>query len=129
MSQIARSVLALSWVLALSPLCAQGPRDPTLPPPDVGLAAPTGAKTPASASEATLSIIARDGQLFVVQGTRLLGLGQKMGEAHIERITETDVWLRQRGVLTKRPLFAGIARRSIAQEDVGVSLQFSRSSP
>lgn len=129
MSQIASSVLALSLVLAMPPLRAQGPRDPTVPPPDVGLVTQGAPKTLGSAPEGTLSIIAREGQLFVVQGTRLLGLGQKMGEAHIERITETEVWLRQRGVLSKRPLFAGIARRSIAQDDASVSIQFSRSSP
>jgi len=125
----AKSLLILSLALALPPLSAQGARDPTLPPTDSGLVAQALPKNAPQAPEARLSIVVRDGTFFVVQGTRLLAQGQKLGEARIERISETEVWLRQRGVLSKRQLFAGIARRSIPPEGVSGGLQLSRSSP
>jgi hypothetical protein len=74
-------------------------------------------------------MVVRGGIVYVVQGTRLVALGQKLGEARIERISETEVWLRQGGVLTKRALFAGITRQPIPQAGVSASLQFSRSTP
>ncbi len=126
---VAKSVFVLSLALALPPLCAQGARDPTLPPAESGLTAQDLQKNAAQAPESSLSIVVRDGSFFVVQGTRLLAQGQKLGEARIERISETEVWLRQRGVLSKRQLFAGITRRSIPSEGVSGGLQLSRSSP
>ena len=129
MRLLAKSVLTLSLLLALAPLCAQGARDPTLPPPEVGLALNTDPKSPGAVPEASLSIVVRDKTLFIVQGTRLLAQGQKLGDARIERITETEVWLRQRGVLTKRPLFAGIVRRPSPPQGVSGAIQLSRSTP
>ncbi len=126
---IAKSVFVLSLSLALPPLSAQGARDPTLPPTDSGLVAQAPSKNAPQAPEGSLSIVVRDGTFFVVQGTRLLAQGQKLGEARIERISETEIWLRQRGVLSKRQLFAGITRRSIPSEGVSGGLQISRSSP
>ncbi len=126
---IAKSLFILSLSLAFSSLSAQVARDPTLPPADSGLVAQALPKNAAQAPESSLSIVVRDGTFFVVQGTRLLAQGQKLGEARIERISETEVWLRQRGVLSKRQLFAGIARRSIPPEGVSGGLQLSRSSP
>ena len=126
---VAKSVFVLSLALALPPLGAQGARDPTLPPAESGLTAQDLQKNAAQALESSLSIVVRDGSFFVVQGTRLLAQGQKLGEARIERISETEVWLHQRGVLSKRQLFAGITRRSIPSEGVSGGLQLSRSSP
>ena len=126
---IAKSVFVLSLALALPPLSAQGARDPTLPPTDSGLVAQALPQNAPEAPEASLSIVVRDGTFFVVQGTRLLAQGQKLGEARIERISETEIWLRQRGVLSKRQLFAGITRHSIPSEGVSGGLQISRSSP
>jgi len=129
MTLFVKSALAMSLVLALPPLSAQGARDPTLPPLDSGLASQAVPKNSASASEGSLSVIVRDGVFFLVQGTRLLAQGQKLGEARIERISETEVWLRQRGVLTKRPIFAGIARRAVASEASRVGAPLLHSSP
>ena len=126
---IVKSLFILWLAMALPSLNAQSTRDPTLPPADSGLVAQAVPKNAAQAPESSLSIVVRDGTFFVVQGTRLLAQGQKLGEARIERISETEVWLRQRGVLSKRQLFAGIARRSIPPEGVSGGLQLSRSSP
>jgi hypothetical protein len=129
MSDVAKSVLALSLMLAWSTLYAQGARDPTLPPPDAGLSSQVVPNNVPGGPEPGLSMVVRGGIFYVVQGTRLVAQGQKLGEARIERISETEVWLRQGGVLTKRALFAGITRQPISQAGVSASLQLSRSTP
>lgn len=129
MIDVAKSVLAVSLVLTLPALCAQGARDPTLPPPDAGQGSQVVAHKVPVGPEPGLSMVVRDGIFYVVQGTRLVAQGQRLGEARIERISETEVWLRQGGVLTKRALFAGITRQPTPPAGVSSSLQFSRSTP
>lgn len=93
---------------------AQSLRDPTLPPAEAGVAgAPAAASTFSFDSSAT-AVIVRNGRSYLAVGTRLYAPGEKLGQARIERITETEVWLRERGVLRKVPLFAGIERRAAA---------------
>jgi hypothetical protein len=58
-----------------------------------------------------VAVVVRDGKPFLVSGTRLYGVGQKLGTYRIERITETDVWLRNGSELRKEPRFAGITRK------------------
>jgi len=58
-----------------------------------------------------LSIIARNGKSFVVMGTRLYAQGQMLGQARIERIAETEIWLREGKQLRKVQLFSGVTRR------------------
>ena len=134
MSVFVKSVLGVSLVLVFSGLRAQGPRDPTQPPLEAGvglLATPQASNAPnaLNATEPALSMVVRGGVFYVVQGTRLVALGQKLGDARIERISETEVWLRRGGVLTKRALFAGVSLRPIASEDVAPGAQLSRSTP
>jgi hypothetical protein len=129
MMDVAKSVLALSLVLTLPVLCAQGARDPTLQPPDAGLGSQVVPNNVPGGPEPSLSMVVRGGVFYVVQGTRLVAQGQKLGEARIERISETEVWLRQGGVLTKRALFAGISRRTIPDAGISASLHLSRSTP
>ena len=93
---------------------AQSLRDPTLPPAEAAVAgAPAGASTFGFDSSAT-AVIVRNGRSYLAVGTRLYAPGEKLGQARIERITETEVWLRERGVLRKVPLFGGIERRAAA---------------
>ena len=93
---------------------AQSLRDPTLPPVEAGVAgAPTAAGSLSLDSSAT-AVIVRNGRSYLAVGTRLYAPGEKLGQARIERITETEVWLRERGVLRRVPLFAGIERRAAA---------------
>ena len=105
-------MLLLGWLLAmpLGLVNAQSLRDPTLPPAAAGLAA-TGPGT--SDEQAAMGVIVRDGRPYLVVGTRLYAQGQKLGPARIERISETEVWLREGGVLRKVPQFAGIQRRTV----------------
>ena len=36
-----------------------------------------------------------------------------LGRARVERITETEIWLREGQALRKVPLYAGVQRRSV----------------
>lgn len=110
-ASLARTLL-LGWLLAmpLGLLNAQSLRDPTLPPAAAGLAA-TGPD--ASNEQAAMGVIVRDGRPYLVAGTRLYAQGQKLGQARIERISETEIWLREGGVLRKVPQFAGIQRHTV----------------
>jgi hypothetical protein len=110
-ASLARTLL-LGWLLAmpLGLLNAQSLRDPTLPPAAAGLAA-TGPG--ASNEQAAMGVIVRDGRPYLVADTRLYAQGEKLGKARIERISETEVWLREGGVLRKVPQFAGIQRHTV----------------
>ncbi|MDH4451478.1 MAG: hypothetical protein QE265_12960 [Rhodoferax sp.] len=95
-------------------LCHAADRDPTLPPAAVsaapGASAP-GAPAPALAAQMH-GVLVQDGQPRLVVGTRLYAVGQTVGTARLERITETEVWLREGKRLHKLPRFAGIQRRT-----------------
>ena len=60
------------------------------------------------------SIIVRDGKPFLAVGTRLYAQGQTLGAAVVERISETEVWLREGRELHKVSQFAGIQRRAVS---------------
>lgn len=105
--------------LALALLCfggqveAQELRDPTLPPAEVRLVSPTPDGKSASPALAAMTIIVRDGRAYLAVGTRLYAQGEKLGQARVERITETEVWLREGGVLRKVSQFVGIERHNV----------------
>lgn len=84
-------------------------RDPTVAPADT----PAGSTVLPGAPGAVMqgsNVIVRDGRPHLVVGTRLVAVGQKVGDARLERITETEIWLREGKQLTKVPRFAGIQR-------------------
>jgi len=90
---------------------AQTWRDPTAEPPQMG---GVSAGEGASGSDVSpLSVIVVDGRPHVIMGTRLYATGQKLGQARIERITETEIWLREGAVLRKVPRYQGVERRSV----------------
>lgn len=87
---------------------AQDLRDPTVAP-----VAASGMASPAAASpwgSEGMSVIQRDGTSWLVVGTRLVAPGQKVGAWVLERITETEVWMRDGKTLRKVPRFSGIQR-------------------
>jgi hypothetical protein len=97
---------------------AQPLRDPMQPPP--GFAAPAvagpAAPRPAAAPEAAplpavRHLIVADGQRWVVDGGRRRGVGDRLGDARIERIEDTAVVVRQGGTLQRLPLFAGVVKQ------------------
>ena len=95
-------------------LHAQGLRDPTVPPAGA-LASDTPAVVDSSAPVAgAMSVIVRNGQPHLVVGSRLYAQGQMFGQTKIERISETEVWLREGSTSRKVPMFAGVQRSPAA---------------
>ncbi len=110
-----RTRLFATLLLALAGTAwAQEVRDPTVAPPEAS-AAP-GAPGQA-APAAGMAVVVQDGKPHLVVGTRLVAVGQKVGNARLERITETEIWLREGKQLRKLPRFNGIQRR-VAQAPV-----------
>ena len=105
------AMLSLSLWSLCSGTQAQSLRDPTLAPAEAGIVSATPGEKIASPASTGMTIIVRNGRPFLASGTRLYARGQKLGQARIDRISETEVWLREGGVLRKVPLFTGIQRR------------------
>lgn len=99
---------------ALGVAGAQTPRDPTLPPLDAGVAVTPNAARSLSFDSSATTVIVRNGRRYLAVGTRLYAPGEKLGQARIERITETELWLREGGVLRKLPFFDGIERHAVS---------------
>ena len=89
-------------------------RDPTRAPPGASAQAPDAAKTDAASPllEGT-AVVVRDGKTYLASGTRLYTVGQQIGTYKIERITETEVWLRNGSQVQKIQRFEGIQRRAV----------------
>lgn len=111
--KVLQRVALLLWVLLSLGVHAQALRDPTLPPPEMGFGSGGRADAGPLGREG-MAVIVRDGKPFLAVGTRLYAPGQKVGSARIERITETEVWLREGKALRKVPRFAGIQRSAVA---------------
>ncbi len=93
---------------------AQALRDPTQAPAEAAASGsgPGGVAVPGSPSdEDGVAVVVRGGKPFLVIGTRLYAVGQKIGPDRIERISETEVWLRNGTEVRKIQRFAGIQRR------------------
>lgn len=102
-------LLCLSAAL---PLLAQAQRDPTVPPFGAEASGgPSPVKPRASAGHWPVLVI--DGRPHVAIGTRLYTEGQMLGQARIERITETEVWLREGRALRKVQNYPGVRRNSL----------------
>lgn len=92
-------------------LHAQALRDPTQAPLGAASSASGVAQSAGPLGDDGVAVVVRDGKPFLVNGTRLYGVGQMLGTYRIERITETEVWLRNGTELRKEPRFAGITRK------------------
>ncbi len=112
MNKLRSITIGAALALSFGPLSAQSGRDPTQPPPEAGLGG-ANAVPAVPAGLPTSTILVRDGKAYLVVGTRLYAQGQKLGQARIERISETEVWLREGGVLRKVSQFPGIERRAV----------------
>lgn len=110
-----RLVIVILWALMQTTGYAQVWRDPTVEPSQAG-SGPTG-QGEAPADMGTLSVIVVNGHPHVIMGTRLYAPGQKLGQARIERITETEIWLREGAVLRKVSRYQGIERRSVPSSE------------
>jgi len=94
---------------ALLALPAQAQRDPTRP-----LTLGSGSVAAKDRQRAGgWPVLFVDGRPHVVVGTRLYGEGQMLGAARIERITETEVWLREGKVLRKVSNYPSVRRTAL----------------
>ena len=101
-------VIAPALLLCALSAVAQDGRDPTVAPPEsaaVG-ASPMGVEG--------MTVLVRDGKPYLVVGTRLYAVGDKVGAMRVDRITESEVWLHDGRALTRVPRFTGIERRTVA---------------
>jgi hypothetical protein len=103
---LAAVLLSMLVPLAFAPAWAQALRDPTVAPTQ----AEVGGAGQAPESAPGYAVIIQDGKPHLVVGTRLVPVGQKVGNARLERITETEIWFREGGQLRKEARFAGISR-------------------
>lgn len=105
------SLCLAAWVAAAT----AAERDPTMPPATAGVALPPGAINETGQEPApNMSVLIQNGVPYLVVGTRLIGVGRKVGAATLERITETEIWLREGRKLSKLPRFMGIQRNVVA---------------
>jgi hypothetical protein len=111
--QVLFSVLAIVGLVAW-PARAQEGRDPTRAPAEV-LAMPDAAAVRTPWGTDGVAVVVRDGKPYLVSGTRLYGVGQQIGGFRIERIAETEVWLRSGNQMRKLPRFTGIQRKPFAE--------------
>lgn len=126
-----RHVAALAALVALAALL-HGParaaepeapaRDPMLPPPAARPAAAPGTAAAAVTAETTAptaptlrQILVVDGRRYVVEGTRLRGIGDRLGGARIERIADDAAWVRENGVLQRLPLHGGVIKKAAVE--------------
>ncbi len=107
---------SLGWLicapllLLAGQVAAQSIRDPTLPPAGVGAPVSVEPSNTVTLDIAQMTIIVRDGRPQLWLNAELYSEGQNLGEARIEHISETEVWLREKGVLRKVSLFPDIQR-------------------
>lgn len=94
---------------------APAERDPTLPPPGLQATARSAdANGAAPMTEVTpRHMMVIDGQRFLIVGGRRLAVGDALGNARIERLDDSSVWLREGGALRQVSLFGGIVKRPV----------------
>ena len=114
----------LSWLIALV-LCfgcslvnAHSQRDPTVPPPfsEVELAALASSElveTSIGIESGDMTIVVRNGLPYLVIGNLFYTEGDTIGPVQIVRITETEIWLSEAGILRKLSMFQSIQRRTV----------------
>jgi hypothetical protein len=109
-----RLMVAGAMVVTGATAAAQVVRDPTAVPPE---AAPSSGTAAAGTSWSVdgLGVVVREGKPYLVSGTRLYGVGQKLGQFRIDRITETEIWLRSGNEVRKMPRFSGVQRKISAE--------------
>jgi hypothetical protein len=127
--QPARCVAVLAW-LVLETAHAVEPdrpvRDPMVAP--IALQAPSAASAVPNGSAAASApraergpnvphhIVVIDGHRYVVDAGRRRGVGDLFGNARIERIEDSAIWVREAGVLQRLPMFGAAVRRAAAPE-------------
>jgi hypothetical protein len=128
----------LSWLIALvlyfgfSLVNAHSQRDPTVPPPfsEAELAA-IASETSIGIESGDMTIVVRNGLPYLVIDNLFYTEGDTIGPVQIVRITETEIWLSEAGILRKLSMFQSIQRRTVEPlaADPHCVYSYSTSSP
>lgn len=104
-----------TWGLAGAADAAGGAslRDPTAVPRHAQPPRAAASGATSSERELTLAVMINQGKPFVMADSRLYAVGDKLGTARIERISETEVWLRDGKELRKVSLYPGVQRLQV----------------
>lgn len=110
---------ALVLAALLLPLQGSAQRDPTRSPEALNAASAASAAPAASGVDAgggsppvgnaLQHRMVLNGKPYLVERGWLRGVGDRLGDARIERITDTEVWLREAGQLRKQPLYPQVS--------------------
>lgn len=98
---------ALWLQAALAAESAPG-RDPMQPPPELRMPLDPNSGADGAELPQPRQLIIIDGKPLLVLGSRRYAVGERIGGARIERITEQAVWLRDAAGVHRLPLFAGV---------------------
>lgn len=88
---------------------AQSLRDPTQPP--AAYNAPVGGARVALDTFKPQHLMVVEGVRYLVWNNHRYKVGETIDGARIERISESEVWLRRADAVRKIPLFSGIEKR------------------
>lgn len=111
--------VALALAVTVWPAAAQnapGLRDPMVPPLAIARPAAANAGSAEIAAEPPpppQQLLTVDGRRYVVDGRRRLGVGEALGSARIERITDSAVWVRDGSTVTRLPFYGGVIKRTV----------------
>lgn len=83
-------------------------RDPTVAPSDKRTAAPL------PPGMEGMAVLVRNDKPYLMVGTRLYAVGDRVGKLRVDRITEKEVWFHDGANQIKIPRFTGIERKTAA---------------
>jgi hypothetical protein len=125
LAQVLRTLMACAAALSTTaPLAADRDapsRDP-MQPPAVTTPAPTASAAARQAPHPDAAVIPRhlmviDGRRWVIERGQRLGVGDRLGDARIERIGDGVVWLRDARGLREMSFYRGVTKRTVAERD------------
>ena len=110
----------LAWALAIAtmalPAAAQSApalRDPMVPPLAIARPAAATGSLEDAPQPAPQQLLTVNGQRYVVDGRRRLGVGDALGSTRIERITDSAVWVRDGNTVTRLPFYGSVTKRTV----------------
>lgn len=90
-------------------------------PAAVQPAASAGAAASESGEAPVRHLMVIDGRRYVIEGGQRLGVGDRLGDARIERIDDGAVWLRDARGVRQVSLFGGIVKRPSRDDEAASS--------
>lgn len=84
---------------------AQPLRDPTIPPGEAGSPTVDADATKSPIEREPMTVVVRNGKPYVMWGIHLLAPGAEIDGKRLEKITETEIWLRDGKQRLKVPRF------------------------